>query len=341
MLNIDSVNMPKIKPETKVLIIKSKSPAEVADIFNVSKRQVERIRKRYQETGDAHDRPRSGRLRKTTARDDSLLVRLSKARPVSTASQLQLEWTPAKPVLSRTVRQILARNGLHGCIAAQRPALNKRQLRNRVVYTKAHSLTEGWTAEKWQKIDFSNESSVELHPKRRQYCRWPSVARVDPRLPGRSVRWMATLIVPNINRFLPPSTFPTTRAVRFFKRMELLAIPQVPLCFSGGRRSRPFRDGQHSLQIWILLSISGEEWRRKLGGPSWSTLGCLQCGLPCHPWRLHQQALQLQTGLQLFCRPKEPIQDINYLTFSPWWNTRLIFHLLFYLLFEKDKMYWF
>ena len=35
----------------------------------------------------------------------------------------------------------------------------------------------------------------------------------------------------------------------------------------------------------------------------------------------------------LFCRPKEPIQDINYLTFSPWWNTRLIFPLLFYLLF--------
>ena len=46
MLNIASVNMPKIKPETKVLIIKnlkSKSPAEVTDIFNVSKRQVERI----------------------------------------------------------------------------------------------------------------------------------------------------------------------------------------------------------------------------------------------------------------------------------------------------------
>ena len=63
MLNIASVNMPKIKPETKVLIIKnlkSKCPAEFADIFNVSKRQVERIRKRYQETGDVHDRPSSG-----------------------------------------------------------------------------------------------------------------------------------------------------------------------------------------------------------------------------------------------------------------------------------------
>ena len=43
--------------------------------------------------------------------------------------------------------RILARNGLHGHIAAQKPALNKRQLRNRVAYAKAHSLTEGWTAE--------------------------------------------------------------------------------------------------------------------------------------------------------------------------------------------------
>ena len=172
MLNIASVNMPKIKPETKVLIIKT------LRIFNASKRQVERIRKHYQETGDVPDRPRSVRPRKTTARDNSLLVRLSKARPVSTASQLQEEWTPATPVSSRTVRWILARNGLHGCIAAQKPALNKRQLRNRVAYAKAHSLTEGWTAEKWRKIDFSSESSVELHPKRRQYLSIPSACKV-------------------------------------------------------------------------------------------------------------------------------------------------------------------
>ena len=82
MLNIASVNMPKIKPEVLIIknlsvIKKSKDPAKFADIFNVSKRQVERICKRYQETGEVHDRPRSHRPRKTTARDDSLLVRLT------------------------------------------------------------------------------------------------------------------------------------------------------------------------------------------------------------------------------------------------------------------------
>ena len=126
MLNIASVNMPKIKPETKVLIIKnlkSKSPAEVADIFNVSKRQVERIRKCYQETGDQGRADRVRQLLETTA--------------CWSASQFQEEWTPATPVSSRTVRRILACNGLLGRIAVHKPALYKRYLRNRVAYAKA------------------------------------------------------------------------------------------------------------------------------------------------------------------------------------------------------------
>ena len=247
---------------------------------------------------------------------------------MSTASQLQEEWTPATPVSARTVCRILAHNGLQDSIAAQKPAQNKRRLRNHVAYGKAHSLTEGWTAEKWRKIDFSDESSIE----RCQYCRRPSGARLDPQftqktvkfgggkimvwgssnteVPGRSVRWMVTLIVPNINRFLPPSTFRTTRVVRFFNRIELLAIHQVPQwSFSGGRRSRSFRDG---LQIWILLSISGEKWRRKLGGVSRRT--ARWPSMPSPTTSSTSSTTFCQTGWQLFCRPKEPIQDINYLT---------------------------
>ena len=38
------------------------------------------------------------------------------------------------PVSTRTVCRILSRNGLHGQISAQKPALNKRQLKNRVLW---------------------------------------------------------------------------------------------------------------------------------------------------------------------------------------------------------------
>ena len=169
--NLTSDNMPKIHPETKVLIIKrlkTRSTAEVADTFNVSQRQVQRIRKRYEETGDVFDKPRSGRPRKTTAREDRLLARKSKASPFSTAAELHETWSPEVPVSTRTVCRILSRNGLHGRISAQKPALNKRQLKNRVAFAKAHSLPKGWTLEKWQKVDFSDESSVELHHSRLQ-----------------------------------------------------------------------------------------------------------------------------------------------------------------------------
>ena len=50
-----------------------------------------------------------------------------------------------------------------------------------MAFAKAHSLPKEWTLEKWQKVDFSDESSVELHHSRRKYCRRPTGARMDPR----------------------------------------------------------------------------------------------------------------------------------------------------------------
>ena len=82
------------------------------------------------------------------------------------------------PVSSRTERQILAHNGLHGRTAAHKPALNKRQLRNCVVYAKAHSLTEGWTADNF---------IFQINRQLSQYCRRPSGARLDPRFTQKNL----------------------------------------------------------------------------------------------------------------------------------------------------------
>ena len=105
-----------------------------------------------------------------------MLARKSKASPFSTAAELHETWSPEVPVSTRTVCRILSRNGLHGRISAQKPALNKRQLKNRVAFAKAHSLPKGWTLENWQQVDFSDESSVELHHSRRKYCRRPTAS---------------------------------------------------------------------------------------------------------------------------------------------------------------------
>ncbi|CAJ0921459.1 unnamed protein product [Ranitomeya imitator] len=173
--------MPKIHPATKAWTIKrlkTRSTAEVADTFNVPQRQVHRIKKRFEETGDVFDKPRSSRPHKTTAQEERLLVRKSKASPSSTAAELQQAWSLQVPVSTRTVCRILSQNGLHCRISAQKPALNKRQIKKRMAFAKSHSLLNRWMLEKWQKVDFSDESSVELHHSRSKYCRRPTGARV-------------------------------------------------------------------------------------------------------------------------------------------------------------------
>ena len=61
--------------------------------------------------------------------EDRLLARKSKASPFSTAAELHETWSPEVPVSTRAVCRILSRNGLHGRISAQKPALNKRQFK--------------------------------------------------------------------------------------------------------------------------------------------------------------------------------------------------------------------
>lgn len=73
--------------------------------------------------------------------------------------------------------------------SAHKPALNKRQLKNRVAFAKGHSLLKGWTLEKWQKVDFSDESSVELHHSRCKYCRRPTGTLMEPRFTQKTVKF--------------------------------------------------------------------------------------------------------------------------------------------------------
>ena len=249
--------MPKIHPETKVLIIKrlkTRSTAEVADTFNVSQRQVQRIRKRYEETGDVFDKPRSGRPRKTTAREDRLLARKSKASPFSTAAELHETWSPEVPVSTRTVCRILSRNGLHGRISAQKPALNKRQLK------KAHSLPKGWTLEKWQKVDFSNESSVELNHSRSKYCRRPTGARMDPRFTQKTVKFGGGKIMVwgYIQYGGVREICRVEGSINSLKYQEVLAASYIPIHSQDGAQSPDMNIIEH---VWGRMKE--EAWKTK------------------------------------------------------------------------------
>lgn len=96
---------------------------EVATKYRVSKTQVQKLWKKFMETGSA-DRVGRGRNRVTTDRDDSHIVQEVKKNPYITIraiqENLQLQ------VSHKTIRRRLKEANLHSHYSAKRPFINKR-----------------------------------------------------------------------------------------------------------------------------------------------------------------------------------------------------------------------
>ena len=152
----------------------------------------------------------------------------------------------------------------------------------------AHSLPKGWTLEKWQKVDFSDESSVELHHSRRKYCRRPTGARMDPRFTQKTVKFGGGKIMVwgYIQYGAVREICRVEGNINSLKYQEVLAASYIPNYKRGQilqqdgasshtsistskflmrRRSRCSRIGQPSHQTWTSLSMSGVGWKRKHG----------------------------------------------------------------------------
>ena len=154
--------------------LKTRSTAEVADTFNVSQRQVQRIRKRYEETGDVFDKPRSGRPHKTTARVDRLLASKIQGQPLFHWQQSSTRtWSPEASVSTGTVCQILSSKWPPWSNQCPETSTEQKTIKKPCGFCQGPQPAKRLkkTLEKWQKVNFSDESSVELHHSRRKYCR--------------------------------------------------------------------------------------------------------------------------------------------------------------------------
>ena len=225
---------------------------------------------RYQETDDVHDRPKSGRPRTTTARDDSLLVQLSKARTMSTASQHQdaseacfvknctsdscSQWSPWSYCCPETRRKVGQQKSGEKCIFQMNSQLSS--------VLSATNIVDNHQGPVW--THGSPRGQIHLEVERL----WFGVTS-NTEVTERSVRWMVTLIVPNINSFLPPTTIPN------YKRGQIFQQDGAPCHISGS--TMKFLRGKkiNVLQGWpsqspdinIIEHIWGrmkeEAWRTK------------------------------------------------------------------------------
>lgn len=135
------------------------SQRKISSSLKVARNTVADVLTKWRQTGGVKQRRGQGRPKKCTARDERILVRKSLANRRMTSSQLA--GSVSSSISARTARRILLKYGLRGCIAAKKPLLTSKNRKARFQWAKRF---RHWTASRWRKVLFSDESSFELFP---------------------------------------------------------------------------------------------------------------------------------------------------------------------------------
>uniref|UniRef100_A0A668ANT3 Transposase Tc1-like domain-containing protein n=1 Tax=Myripristis murdjan TaxID=586833 RepID=A0A668ANT3_9TELE len=95
---------------------------------------------KYRQTNSLEDKPRSGRPRVSSARNDRILIRMCRQNCRMTSQELQQQWSNQTGVQcsTRTVRGQLLDHGLRSYKAIKRPLINERQRLARRLWAQAH-----------------------------------------------------------------------------------------------------------------------------------------------------------------------------------------------------------
>lgn len=133
----------------------------IAKKLSTTRGTISKVIAKYKQTGSVAEKERSGRPRKTTAREDRILVRTSlenrRLSAMDIREHIHNEYHINLGV--RTVRKRLREAGLRGCVAAKKPLLSDANCAKRLRFAREH---KNWTVNQWRKVLFSDESTYEL-----------------------------------------------------------------------------------------------------------------------------------------------------------------------------------
>ena len=130
------------------------SHSMVADHFRVNHSIIVRLMQRFRQTGNAIDRPRAGRPRKTTPTR-------ARQRPFSTAGALRGTLAFGGHISTRTVIRRLHHQGMRARRLIKRPQLTLRHRHARFDWSHDHL---GCTIRTWRRVHWSDESRFLLRP---------------------------------------------------------------------------------------------------------------------------------------------------------------------------------
>ena len=131
------------------------SHRRVADHSRVNHSIIVRLMHRFRQTGNVTDRPRAGKPRKTTLREDRLIFRRARQRPFSTAGALRGNLAFGGHISTLTVIRRLPHQGMRARRPIKRPQLTLRHRQARFDWSYDHL---GWTIRTWRRVHWSDES---------------------------------------------------------------------------------------------------------------------------------------------------------------------------------------
>nr|KAG5707101.1 hypothetical protein BaRGS_011812 [Batillaria attramentaria] len=129
--------------------------------LGVSHSVIQRLHERFQATGSADERPRSGRPRTTNRRNDRYLQLVALRDRTVTARTLRSNLRTATNIIisQDTVERRLHEVDLHSRVPAVRMPLTPRHRRARMAFCRNH---QRWNRQQWDRVLFTDESRFTL-----------------------------------------------------------------------------------------------------------------------------------------------------------------------------------
>ena len=178
------------------LILQGLSQRDVAQQFGEHESTISRLVQRLRATGRLTDRPRSGRPRVTTQRQDRRIRLVHLRNRLRTATAREVIGTHGRRVCPRTVRNRLREFDLRPRRPYVGPNLSPRRRQRRMQWLRAHAPNRFRLAD-WRHVMFSDESrfSLQRSNRRQRVYRRLGERYSDACVRGRQIRGRGSVMV--------------------------------------------------------------------------------------------------------------------------------------------------
>ena len=134
---------------------------------------MKNIVKKFKETGTIKERARSGRSKKTTSKEDRIIVRLTKVNRCASCASIRHDFvgSSGKDISRRTINRWLTAAGFKSRKARKVSMLTYSQRMRRLRWAEKY---QHWNVSKWCKVLFSDEAHFRFASDKPVFVCWQS-----------------------------------------------------------------------------------------------------------------------------------------------------------------------